>query len=122
MATYIQRGTTPSSCVTSTGMCKLYLYLCNLSCPIPTQLLLHMVQHVADRVTRIPHSATFPSNSSILILHLPSSLTCMRVRCNLNHPTVCLNNLFFLIAPILWYRDVGGYLESNLFSCIEFLS
>ena len=39
----------------------------NLSCPIPTQPFLHMVQHVADWVVPL----LLPSNSSIQPLHLP---------------------------------------------------
>ena len=37
-------------CVTSTGMPKTLPPFSKLSCPIPNQPLLHMVQHVADRV------------------------------------------------------------------------
>ena len=57
----------------------------NLSCQIPTQHLLHMVQHVADRVAPLPVVGIpllLPSNSYIL-LHLPPllpTLTCTRVR------------------------------------------
>ena len=65
-------------------LCKLYRPGCrsktlplfsNLSYPIPIHPLLHMVQHVANWVALFPGVSVpllLPSNSSILLLHLPS--------------------------------------------------
>ena len=51
--------------------------LSNLSCPFPTKPLVHMMQRVTDWVS-IP--LLFPSNSSILPLHLRTLLTPIRAR------------------------------------------
>ena len=41
----------------------------NLSCPIPTQPLLHLVQHVADWIVPFPRSQNRIPSSSFLLLH-----------------------------------------------------
>ena len=58
----------------------------SLSCPIFTQPLLHMVQHVVDWVASYPHSHHYPP-APLNLLHTPPSplpllpsLTCTRVR------------------------------------------
>ena len=57
MAACFWRGTTPAICVTFNGILTQILpTISNISCPISTQPLLHLVQHVADWVASFPIS------------------------------------------------------------------
>ena len=90
MAARLQRGTTPVSCVTSTGM-PIQIIVTILSCQSPHDLFYTWCNML---LTGLYHSplVSIPlllsSNSSILLLHLLfflPSLTCTRVRGNHHH-------------------------------------
>ena len=75
MAARLQHGTVPASCVTSTGMpAQNAATISNLSCPIPTQPFLPMVQHVDDWVAAFPRSQHFPHPSHKFLYRYSTSL------------------------------------------------
>ena len=88
-----KRGTTPASCISSTGMpAQNAANILKPLVPNPHSPLLHIVQHVTDWVAPFPRSLSsilsLPTNSSIFPLHLPSlllSLMCTRVKGNYHH-------------------------------------
>ena len=82
--------------------CKTLPTFSNLSCQIPTQPLLHMVQDIADWVAPFPIVSIpllLPSNSSTFLFHLPRlllSYMCTRVKGTYHHHPIEGD-------PILWY-------------------
>ena len=86
--------------------CLSCLTFSNLSCQIPTQPLLHMVQHVADWVAPFP-GVSIPlllsTNSSIFPLLLPPLLLsrmCTRVKSNyhLNHCELLIESYSLIVS------------------------
>ena len=82
MAARVRHGTTPATCVTATVYkSEETVTILKPLMPIPTQPLLHMVQHVTDWAASFPRSQHYPypplSNSSKLPFHL--LFTCTRV-------------------------------------------
>ena len=65
----------------------------NLSCPIPIQPLLYVVQNVADWVVPFLRSQHFPHLPLKLFHTLPSILKCTKIMNNHHHLTYNMKNL-----------------------------
>ena len=124
MAACLQHGTTPAFCVNFNHKFspKMLPLFSNISYPIPTQPLLHMVQHFP--VVSIP--LLLPSNSSTLPLFLPP-LFARHLRFNHHHHYLynisycihCVNILQFI--HIIWsscrvasYRQLNKFIPINV--------
>ena len=106
MTARLRCRTMPTFCVTySPGwrdrrMPKTLPLLSNLSCPFPTKPLVHMMQRVTDWVS-IP--LLFPSNSSILPLHLRTLLTPRKDSSYISYFFL----LFLLLRTLLTCTKIG---------------